>query len=384
MYLKDELSGFVPVEQATEILKDVIRGSSILRLSKVEQMSSETKKFNVLTDGPGAYWVGEGERIKTSGATWIHPTITAKKLAVIVPVTKEKLNDTTISVFDELRPQIAEAFHQTIDKACLFGDGSPFETNLMGAVDNTKMLVVDNANLDLAVSDMMALVENEGYEADGFAGHIGIKNTLRKLRDSTGAPIYVDGTNTRELYSQPIEFVRNGAWDKTRCDLLGGSWKYSIVGMRSGIEFEVLTEATLQGTLDTDGKPLSLAEQDMIAIKATMRLGYLVIKDNAFAALKLATPALGELTVTSEEGSATGKSKITVTPDAISPNRLVYKTAASTAPAVTYDQDLSSGWTDLPAGGEITATTGHKLTVAEVTLENKARKAGSADITSKA
>ena len=73
MYLKDELSGFVPVEQAAEILKDVIRGSSILRLSKVEQMSSETKKFNVLTDGPGAYWVGEGERIKTSGATWLHP-----------------------------------------------------------------------------------------------------------------------------------------------------------------------------------------------------------------------------------------------------------------------------------------------------------------------
>ena len=156
------------------------------------------------------------------------------------------------------------------------------------------------------------------------------------------------------------------------------------MGMRSGIEFEVLTEATLQGTLDTDGKPLSLAEQDMIAIKATMRLGYLVIKDNAFAALKLAAPSLGELTVTSEEGSAAGKSKIAVTPDAISPNRFVYKTAASTAPAVTYDQDLSSGWTDLPANGEITAATGHKLTVAELTLENKARKAGNADVTSKA
>lgn len=52
----------------------VTRGSSVLRMAKVEEMKHEKKKFNVLTDGPGAYWVG-GERIRTSGATWIHPEI---------------------------------------------------------------------------------------------------------------------------------------------------------------------------------------------------------------------------------------------------------------------------------------------------------------------
>lgn len=64
-YLKNELTGFVPVEQATDIIKMVTRGSSVLRMAKVEEMKHEKKKFNVLTDGPGAYWVGEGERIKT-------------------------------------------------------------------------------------------------------------------------------------------------------------------------------------------------------------------------------------------------------------------------------------------------------------------------------
>ena len=53
-YLKDELAGFVPVEQATEIMKDVARGSSILRLSKVSEMESDTKKVPVMTEGPGA------------------------------------------------------------------------------------------------------------------------------------------------------------------------------------------------------------------------------------------------------------------------------------------------------------------------------------------
>lgn len=381
-YLKNELTGFVPTPQATDIIKAIARGSSVLRMAKTERMTSDKKKFNVLTDGPGAYWVGEGERIKTSGSKWIHPTIEAKKLAVIIPVTREKLEDTTINVFSELKSQIAEAFYTAIDSACLFGTDSPFTTNIYKAIDDKKMTVIDNQNIDIAVSDAMALVEENGYDPDGYIGRIGVKNQLRKLRDNNGAPAYVNGTSGGELYGQPIEFVRNGAWDNAKCDLITGAWKYAIVGLRDGISYEILKEATLQGTLDDDGKPLSLAEQDLVAIKATMRMGFLVIKDNAFAAFKYATPTLGTLEVTSEEGSATGKSIITVEPNVIGGHRLVYKTAASTAPSVTYDADLSA-WTEFNSGDELALTNGQKITVAEVTADGKARKSGNATIVSK-
>ena len=286
-FMKDELEGFVPKEQAAEIIKKVARGSSVMRLSKLENMTSETKKFPVMTSGAGAYWVGEGERIKTSGATWIFPEVKAKKLAVIIPVTKEKLEDTTIDVFTELQDSIAEAFYQAFDKAAIFGQNSPFATSILGGIDSVGAEVVDNSsvNLDLSASDVMAKVEDAGYEVDGWAASIGLKNRLRKLRDSSGAPIYIDGTDQTELYNQPIEFVRNGAWDKEKALAIAGEWKYSIVGVRDGISYEILKEATLQGTLDADGKPLSLAEQDMVAIKATMRIGYLCVKPEAFAAL---------------------------------------------------------------------------------------------------
>ena len=286
-FMKDELEGFVPKEQAAEIIKKVARGSSVMRLSKLENMTSETKKFPVMTSGAGAYWVGEGERISTSGVTWIFPEVKAKKLAVIIPVTKEKLEDTTIDVFTELQDSIAEAFYQAFDKAAIFGQNSPFATSILGGIDSVGAEVTDNAsvNLDLSASDVMAKVEDAGYEVDGWAASIGLKNRLRKLRDSNGAPIYVDGTDQTELYNQPIEFVRNGAWDKDKALAIAGEWKYSIVGVRDGISYEILKEATLQGTLDADGKPLSLAEQDMVAIKATMRIGYLCVKPEAFAAL---------------------------------------------------------------------------------------------------
>ena len=286
-FMKDELEGFVPKEQAAEIIKKVARGSSVMRLSKLENMTSETKKFPVMTSGAGAYWVGGGKRISTSGATWIFPEVKAKKLAVIIPVTKEKLEDSTIDVFTELQDSIAEAFYQTFDKAAIFGKDSPFATSILGSIDSVGAEVVDNSsvNLDLSASDVMAKVEDAGYEVDGWAASIGLKNRLRKLRDSSGAPIYVDGTDQTELYNQPIEFVRNGAWDKDKALAIAGEWKYSIVGVRDGISYEILKEATLQGTLDADGKPLSLAEQDMVAIKATMRIGYLCVKPEAFAAL---------------------------------------------------------------------------------------------------
>lgn len=301
-YLKDELQGFVPVEQAKEIMKDVARGSSILRLSKVSNMESDTKKVPVMTEGPGAYWVGEGERIKTSKAGWIYPELKAKKLAVIIPVTKEKLNDTTIDVFEELKEPIAEAFYKAIDAAAIFKTNSPFAKSIMDCIEasGNKIEIETNKTLDLDVSDAMATVEEDGYDVNGFVGRVGIKNSLRKLRDANGNQLFVDGIDGKEFYSQPIEFSRNGAWDKTKAEIVGADWDKSLVGVRASIEYEILKEATLEGTEWTDGKPLSLAEQDMIAVKATMRIAYLPIKDEAFCAV--VPKATTTTPTTSEEG----------------------------------------------------------------------------------
>lgn len=384
-YLKDELSGFVPAEQAKEIMKDVARGSSILRLSKVSEMQSDTKKVPVMTEGPGAYWVGEGERIQTSKAGWIYPELKAKKLAVIIPVTKEKLNDTTIAVFNELREPIAEAFYKAIDAAGIFGTNSPFERNIMKCVEKTGNKVELGTNgvgkLDLDVSDAMSKVEDAGYDVNGFVSKIGIKGSLRKLRDANGNQLFVDGVNGKELYSQPIEFSRNGAWDKSKAELIGADWDKSLVGIRDTLEYEILKEATLEGTVDADGKPISLAEQDMIAIKATMRLAYLPIKDEAFCAV-VPEGALGELTVTSEEGTATGKTAITVEPVKASDNSYKYKVAANpTVPK--YGDTCTTGYTAWNGTDEISATAGQKIVIVEVDSNNKAKKAGIATITVK-
>ena len=293
VYLKDNLTGFVPKPIATDIIADVTRGSSILRLSTVQSMESDNKSFPVMVNGPGAYWVGEGERAKTALANWIFPEIVAKKLAVIVPITKEKVRDTTtVDIFGTLRTYIAEAFYRKIDAACIFGTDSPFAKSIYGVATSSGMAVQVGTNddakgthIDLDVADVMALVEAKGLDVNAFIAGIGFKNTLRKLRDADGNQLFVPNVDQDTLYAHPVEFVRNGTWEDDKALCIGINRDYSIVGIRDNIEYTILTEATLQNTLDADGKPLSLAEQDMVGIKATMRLGFLPVKEEAFAML---------------------------------------------------------------------------------------------------
>lgn len=290
--LKDELSGAVPEDIAKDIVKEVARGSSLLRQARTVDMTTEKKKVPVMASGAGAYWVGEGERIKTSKPTWIFPELVAKKLAVIIPVTKEKLEDSIFDVFGELKEAIGEAFYTAIDSAGYFGTDSPFATNIFQSATNAENIVVrgTNKSLDLDVSDVMALIEDSGIDVNGFGAHYGIKNDLRKLRDANGNALFVPDTDQNEFYSNPIDFSRNGAWDKEKAEIIAGDFDKCLIGIRDGITYEILKEATLQGTLAEDGKPISLAEQDLIAIKATMRIGFLVVKDEAFAVL---APAQG-------------------------------------------------------------------------------------------
>lgn len=286
-YLKDNLQGFVPTVISNDIIGMTVRGSSILRLSKVEVMESDNKRFSVMSKGVGGFWTDEAARIKTSTAEWTFPELIAKKIAVIIPVTKEKLNDTTISVFGELRKYIAEAFYKAIDSACLFGADSPFADSIFSVANASgqKIEIGTNPKLDLDISDVMASVEQAGFDVDGFVAGLDFKNQLRKLRDADGNQLYVEGIDRKTLYSLPIEFNRADSWDSTKALAIAGEWQYSIVGIRDQIQYEISSDATLNTVTMTDGKALSLFENDMVALKATMRMGFLPVQPKAFALL---------------------------------------------------------------------------------------------------
>ena len=115
---------------------------------------------------------------------------------------------------------------------------------------------------------------------------------------------------------------------------------------------------------------------------------------NALTGIKVVTapnivrPAIfavfGSLSVASAAGSASGKTKLTVTGhDLANGQSYVYKTHATTAPAVKLADDVSA-WTAWNGTDDITATTGHKITVAVKDANGQAVAGGSTDVTSAA
>lgn len=92
-------------------------------------------------------------------------------------------------------------------------------------------------------------------------------------------------------------------------------------------------------------------------------------------------PGIGTLTVTSVAGTASGDTKITITPAKEAGNAYYYKVATAET-EVTYGQYVG-GWNAWNGTADITAQTGKVITVVEADAETKAVKAGHATVTAK-
>lgn len=278
-FLKDNLTGSVPVDIATEVIKNVIEQASILKVAKKVPMTTEKRTVPILTGSGSASWVGEGEKIDTTLPTFEYPQLKACKLAVIVPVTREKINDSILNVMGEIQDAMADAFAKAIDEAMIFGINSPFETNLLAACESQK--IEATASLASDITNVMGLVEDNKLNCTNLLMGSSQKKTLRGIYLDAKYNSGVIGLNT--AFDTPIEFVRD--WNDTKALSIAGDFTKALVGTREGIEYETLREATIVSGSET----INLAQRDMIALKVTMRLGFLVADPKAFA--KIVAPA---------------------------------------------------------------------------------------------
>lgn len=289
--LQDAKTGSVPTETGTLVLKDFMTQSAVTQLAQYEEMTKPKKEFTYLASGPGAYWVGEGERIKTDGAKWLKAEMVSKKLGVIIPVSKEFLRYSVPDFFAEMQPAIAEAFAIKFDQAALFGIGSPFGTDVsvMERIESkgNKIELDSLGSLYDELNAVMALLEEADKDANGFTTTRRFKQKLRGAKDENGLPIFNDpkGGATPDALGLPIGYVDSKSWKYDKASLFAGDWSMARYGIPQGMEYKISEDATLEGTLDKDGKPISLFEQDLVALRVTQQVGFMTLNDDAFAAI---------------------------------------------------------------------------------------------------
>lgn len=258
-----------------EIIQGVTKQSAALRMfRRLPNMSSNIMRMRVLDALPMAYWVNDSTdngRKQVTNAAWANKYIVPAEIAVIVPIKEDVLDDASIDIWGEIRPRLVEAIGKKIDQAIFVGVDKPsaWRADLLSSIAQAGAYVSQGSGtLYSAINDAMVKVEESGYNPTGIVGGVDVKGKFRMMLDTSGQPI--KGTEIDEL---PKAYIDNGAWDKTKAQMIIGDFTQAVYSIRQDITYKVLDQAIIQNP--SDGEIMyNLAQEDMVALRVVMRLGW--------------------------------------------------------------------------------------------------------------
>lgn len=281
---RQDAAGLIPDEYAREIIKSLPEFSVAMRSFRSAPMARGVENMPVLTVLPVAYWIGTTDTglKQTSEANWENVTLTARELAVIVPIPIAVVEDATVDLWAEIRPRVAEAFGTKVDAAALFGTDAPADwpdsivERAVAAGNEYTIGTVAANDISVDISETWALVEDDGFDVNVQWARRRMRSRLRGLRTDDGAPVFQNALSQGQpasIYGEDLLYVGNGAWDDTYA-LVAGDRNAAILGVRQDIRYEMFREGVIQ---DGNGAiVLNLMQQDAVALRATMRVGFAV------------------------------------------------------------------------------------------------------------
>ena len=287
---RSALSGLIPEPVTREIMQGAIAESAVLRMGRrLANMSSKTQTINVLDALPSAYFVngeatdsGAGDAFKrTTKMAWDKKKLYAEEIAVIVPIPEAALDDADYDIWGEVRPRLTEAFGKVIDAAILFGTNKP-STWRAGVVPSAiaagNGVPIGTSVFDdiMGESGLIAKVELDGFNPNGVMSAIQMRGKLRGLKDTTGQPIFksdMQGATRYGLDGMDMYFPMNGAFDPAQAQMIVGDWSQLVYAIRQDMTFKIFTEGVIQDPT-TKAITYNLMQNDMVALRAVMRLGW--------------------------------------------------------------------------------------------------------------
>ncbi|EOI00681.1 HK97 family phage major capsid protein [Enterococcus moraviensis ATCC BAA-383] len=280
--LYEQMDGTIPDKYNELILKEVMENSKMMQLAKYEEMDGKEKEFQYFAEGPGAYWVGEAEKIKTSTAKWLTVKMVAKKAGVIVLASREYLQYERSTFFDEMRPKIAEAIYKKIDAATILNQENPFPQSIDQSAVAAGHVLEDDLTYDTVI-ELQDLLEEEDFEPNAFISTRKNRKTLREASKVIGNQtelIYDRNNNT--LDGLPVVDLKA----QEKGTLYTGDFDHMFYGIPYNLSYKISEEAQLSTIVDENGDPINLFEREMMAMRVTMDIGFMLVKDGAFAKIK--------------------------------------------------------------------------------------------------
>ena len=300
--VQDDVSALIPEDVSKEIIRGVVYKSAVMRLFKKRQMAARQQRMPVLATKPIAYFVSGDTGLKqTTEIDWTNVYLNAEEIACIVPVPENVLDDVAsggYNLWDAMQPDIEEALAVVFDEAVLFGVNAPatYPTAIATAAVAAGNTVTRGTGIDFAdnINTAMGTVETDGYVVNGHIVRPSVKSALRGLRSTTNELIFQpeNSNGVRDtdfgpdpligrIWSEPA-YVSNAGFNAFTgiggaaggYEVVTGDFNQGIIGIRSDMTMKRFDTGVIQ---DANGAiTLNLLQQDAIALRVVMRVGFAV------------------------------------------------------------------------------------------------------------
>lgn len=314
---RNTMEAWLRDEQGSDVIKRIEYYSVAENSLRSVPMAGATKTEPRMADMSVAV-VAKGSAYGEDVATNDEVMLTAIKFGSALRIAEEDIDDQIAALIENKKLSWASSFGVLFDNA-VFGTSAaangttvPF-TSIYRAVTTVDAAVGYTANANYAsaiatltydvLSDLASKIEGSGYGAPGnvFVAHPVVKGLIRKIKDSTGQPIFNEG-NRRDgdpdrLFGYPILWSQGAVVSATAnanqaASIAGagvkgtagnpliffGNVDFAIVGKRSGVESVVI-----------DGRDGLSALTDETILKVRARRAFVLGNVKAWAVLELVT-----------------------------------------------------------------------------------------------
>ena len=259
----------LPASISQDIWAKALEDSAVMSLAQRVELPGNGIAIPVITGEPTADWVEETGTKPVANSTVSIKTMQPYKLAVIETVSKELMDDMP-RLYAALRERLPFALAKKFDQT-VFGTTAPGSNfDVLGGA--TAVALGTDAYAALVTVD--GNIANAGGIMDGIVMSPQGKTVLLNSKDGNERPLFIDtvaNSTIPTILGAPVHYSR-GVYAAGSPAQLGfaGDWAHAKFGTVDGIEISVSDQATLAVT----GGTINLWQQNMVAIRAEFRVGF--------------------------------------------------------------------------------------------------------------
>lgn len=273
----------LPSDVASEILQKTSSESAIMRLARKIDLPGRGVTIPVITGDPSAAWVAETAVKPVSNGTPGTKLMSAYKIAVIETFSKEFTRDAKM-LYDALIQRLPAALAAVFDSTVIGATDAPGgNMDTFGSCQKQSILNANNGTylgLVAADSDIAA----HGGVVNGYAFGAQGRALLLTAVDTTNRPLFLASASegaVDKVLGNPTYFNKNiykagtpGTSGTPAVVGVAGDWSKALYGTVAGVEIGVTDTATLTVGSGTSATQLNLWQQNMVAVKAEIEVGF--------------------------------------------------------------------------------------------------------------